>query len=587
MSIRMLLIKLLISISFYYVSSETLTKPTTIVNTFSGPVRGAQMYTFFENQSYVSFKGIPYAEPPTNQRRYLPPEKIRAWSHIHDCFQHGPVCPQHNRNKTIILGSEDCLTLNIYTPDIHPIELKAVMIFIHGGAWYQGSGNTDLQGPDFLIEEDVILVTINYRLGFLGFLSLDTADYSGNQGIKDQQLAMQWIQENIFFFGGDSKQTTLIGFSAGSLACQFHTFSSYSRTLFQRSIQMSFTFDVWSVFERIDVINEMYRFYAVSTNATAAPQLNDLITFLQTVDMEQIFTQYPFERFNTLAMPKIEPANALWPIFQGTGEQLMYEHDFNSTLDVMTGFASAEAIQFGTEELFQNFIINFQTEIPSLKFNRSQYNTAAYHKATEKMYVFYFNETLEDTEETFRNYFRLKSDIYHRYRVDRTVQQLAKKSTGNIFYYQFGAETRLNYFRHLYKTVYELDGASHGDDLCYIFRCSEIDDIYANVTDLEYGLIKSMAGLYASFAKYGQPNWTSRVDGNILWSPVRVNKYNFLNISTKTARMDFDPFLKERHFWKDLLDEYSVAISKCGGLYGNYIDVLIVNWIVFFVYKNW
>lgn len=94
-------------------------------------------------------------------------------------------------------------------------EKLAVMFFIHGGGYIEGSGDGVFFGADFLIEQRVILVTVNYRLGALGFLSLDTPEYSGNMGLKDQQLALKWIHTNIGNFGGDNKRITVFGHSAG------------------------------------------------------------------------------------------------------------------------------------------------------------------------------------------------------------------------------------------------------------------------------------------------------------------------------------------------------------------------------------
>lgn len=97
-----------------------------------------------------------------------------------------------------------------------PGKKLAVMFWIHGGGFTEWSGNDNLFGPDFLVENDVILVTHNYRLGVLGFLSFDTPDYSGNMGLKDQQLALKWIHENIKHFGGDNNRITVFGESAGN-----------------------------------------------------------------------------------------------------------------------------------------------------------------------------------------------------------------------------------------------------------------------------------------------------------------------------------------------------------------------------------
>lgn len=90
------------------------------------------------------------------------------------------------------------------------------MFFIHGGGFAEGSGNDNVYGPDFLVEKDVVLVTINYRIGILGFLSLDQPEYSGNMGLKDQQLALKWVYENVEHFGGDKTRITVFGQSAGN-----------------------------------------------------------------------------------------------------------------------------------------------------------------------------------------------------------------------------------------------------------------------------------------------------------------------------------------------------------------------------------
>lgn len=113
--------------------------------------------------------------------------------------------------------SEDCLTLNVFVPaNIKPDSKLAVLFFIHGGGFLEGTGDDELYGPDFIIEKDTILVTMNYRLGVLGFLSLNSTLFSGNMGLKDQQLAMKWIHANIENFGGDSKRITIFGHSAGN-----------------------------------------------------------------------------------------------------------------------------------------------------------------------------------------------------------------------------------------------------------------------------------------------------------------------------------------------------------------------------------
>lgn len=133
------------------------------------------------------------------------------------------------------------------------------MFFIHGGGFYEGSGNDELLGPDFLINDNVILVTCNYRLGVFGFMSLGTSEYSGNMGLKDQQLAMQWINENIEAFGGDRERITLFGHSAGSASTHYHVLAPSSRGLFTNAIMMSgVAINPWALFEAGEHMIEMF-----------------------------------------------------------------------------------------------------------------------------------------------------------------------------------------------------------------------------------------------------------------------------------------------------------------------------------------
>lgn len=125
------------------------------------------------------------------------------------------------------IGTEDCLFLNIYTPNLE--KSLPVMVYIHGGGFNGGSGNSDLYSPEYLVRNDVVVVTLNYRLGPIGFLSLPSIGIYGNCGLKDQQLALEWVSGNIKAFGGDNTNVTLFGESAGAASTHFHILNKRSR----------------------------------------------------------------------------------------------------------------------------------------------------------------------------------------------------------------------------------------------------------------------------------------------------------------------------------------------------------------------
>lgn len=127
----------------------------------------------------------------------------------------------------------------MYTKNVNEIDLKPVIVFIHPGGFYVGSGSSANLGPEYLLEEDVVLVTFNYRLAFFGFTSLGSNDAIGNAGFKDQALVLKWVHDHIRYFGGDPNCVTLMGDSAGGMSVALHLVSPLSRHLFHRAFAMS------------------------------------------------------------------------------------------------------------------------------------------------------------------------------------------------------------------------------------------------------------------------------------------------------------------------------------------------------------
>lgn len=163
---------------------------------------------------------------------------VSPWNGTFDATEDGPICVQYTRFANEI--SEDCLRLNVYTRDICPAKKRAIIIYLHPGGFYGLSGQSrSVAGPEYFMDRDIVLVTANYRLGILGFLSTGTKEAPGNNGLKDQVLVMKWVQEHIDRFGGDPNLVTLMGYSAGAMSVTLHLVSPMSRGLFHRVIVMS------------------------------------------------------------------------------------------------------------------------------------------------------------------------------------------------------------------------------------------------------------------------------------------------------------------------------------------------------------
>ena len=214
-----------------------------VVTAPAGAVRGVA------EGEITSFKGIPYAAPPVGQMRWRPPAPAPGWTGVRDADQFGSACIQPTPLVQSIysadLGrtSEDCLTLNVWTPDV--TGKAPVMVWIHGGALVTGSSKETLYDGARLAREGVVVVSINYRLGVLGWLSHpdlsaeSPANISGNYGLLDQVAALEWIKRNIASFGGDPDKVAIAGESAGGLSVLYLMSSPLARGLFDRAIAQS------------------------------------------------------------------------------------------------------------------------------------------------------------------------------------------------------------------------------------------------------------------------------------------------------------------------------------------------------------
>lgn len=193
---------------------------TGLVDTYFGTVQG-QVVTA-ANTNVFQFLGIPYAEKPLGNLRFRNPSPfIKPWKGVLDATSYGPFCLQaDSTGKELAGSSEDCLYLNIWVPQIvnESCDKLPVMIFIHGGSFNFGTSSEDsVNGASLAKNGNVIVVTLNYRLGFFGFLTDDQAQNS-NQGLRDQQMAIQWVHENIGSFGGNSGKISIFGHSAGAIS---------------------------------------------------------------------------------------------------------------------------------------------------------------------------------------------------------------------------------------------------------------------------------------------------------------------------------------------------------------------------------
>ncbi|XP_060526372.1 juvenile hormone esterase-like isoform X2 [Cylas formicarius] len=202
-----------------------------IVDLPDGTIRGSEIT--FQNKSYYGYRGIPFAAPPLGKLRFQGPVPPKPWDGILETNETKSCCISMTPSAQ---QSEDCLYLNVYTPARKIIDKLPVMFWIYGGGFTMGCTSDVTTGPFYLLDEDVVIVYTNYRLGLYGFLSTQDDVVLGNAGLKDQLLAMKWTKNNIALFGGDPEKITIFGQSAGGFSVGAHIVNPKSAGLYRAAI---------------------------------------------------------------------------------------------------------------------------------------------------------------------------------------------------------------------------------------------------------------------------------------------------------------------------------------------------------------
>lgn len=319
-----------------------------------GSIRG--VITTVGNENVYQFKKIPFAKPPIGRLRFQQPEEFGSWNQTLDATSFGPSCMQDRRwlprqlpNHII---SEDCLYLNIYVPrNLSSSSNKSVLIWVHSGGYIVGQGmNRD--GSSLALTGNIIVVTINYRLGLFGFLSFGGPPAEGNYAMWDQQLAFQWVKSNIGDYGGNPASVTIYGQSAGGISVSLQALHPGNQGLFQRVISDSGVGNSLLAFSRkiIQIVDAVGPLVNCSNSTVSTPQLYlECLLNKSAIDLQTAV--------NTLSntyqqMTDVEMSLLLGPVIDGDflkddpvkllNDQSSPSYQFFRSLDVMTGVNSAE-----------------------------------------------------------------------------------------------------------------------------------------------------------------------------------------------------------------------------------------------------
>ncbi|XP_046994724.1 fatty acyl-CoA hydrolase precursor, medium chain-like [Schistocerca americana] len=513
-----------------------------VVRTRQGAVRGTAKVSS-SGRHLLAFYNIPFAKPPVGPLRFKSPQPPDGWEHIRDATAPGAWCPQVSVLSPLEppTGTEDCLYLNVFTPQIRPSELFPVMVWIHGGGFVGGAATFYEYG--YLLDHDIVLVAINYRIGSLGFLSTGDEISPGNYGLKDQVLALRWVQENIEAFGGDPGSVTIFGESAGGASTHYLMLSPLARGLFHRAISQSgVAWMPWAAPQSGAGAVRNARKLATLVGCTTEPSAA-LVDCLRGVDDHKLIA----------AQQKFE-ASFLTPVipFRPTVEAdrkgaFLPRHPLNlerhTALPWLVGVTKDEGCLFTAalalnSTLLQEFQHDGKKILPmSLSYDVSP----QVEFITEKIYNFYF----PSGELTYSKTTELYSDALFNWNTDEAVRKY--KDVAPVYYYMFsyqgelGAEALLG--------VQEDLGISHGDDLFYLFSNTSILPIPAERPKEDNEMAKIMTKLWTDFVKRGNPTPTDEL---VHWPRVTSDSdLEYLDIG-QTLQVKKGLFQERIDFWRSL-----------------------------------
>ncbi|XP_061188093.1 uncharacterized protein LOC133196179 [Saccostrea echinata] len=481
---------------------------TVTIQTKLGPMTGKITYVDYSfHKKVFTFYNIPFAKPPVGKLRFAKPVPYGSWNGTLNATEHGNQCMQLPTYEIPgVETSEDCLYLNIYVPNNVSISAKKpVMVWIHGGGFTGGSAHAYDSGA-LALQGDVIVVTIQYRLGIFGFFSLGTSEALGNYGLWDQMLALEWVQQNIDSFGGDPSSVTIFGESAGGASVSLLALIPQNKNRFHRVIAQSGTMTVsWAL------TNSQETSYAIGELMGCSKTLETaaFINCMQNSNAETLLTSafgYIYRN------PNVFPyAVEIGPVIDGellkvTPSELLRnfsseEYKFFSSLDFMTGTVKADgndALLAMTETFQKYHSFNVTNGITADQFC--------------SIFVRLFTVTF------FQNNSHVFKKICDEYQVKNNVSEQSRQMIDfhTDFFFAYPAFESLrshsqnNVESNTFHYVFELDGVSillaspppwyigpgHADELAYLFPFYPLSGLWKSVST-------AMMTYWTNFAKRG------------------------------------------------------------------------------------
>ncbi|XP_067614371.1 uncharacterized protein [Eurosta solidaginis] len=513
----------------------------TIVSTIYGPIKGVKRRSIY-GDAFYSFERIPFARPPVEKLRYKAPQPPEPWTEVRSCTSPGPKPLQKHFVFQMTEGSEDCLYLNVYTKNLNPQKLVPVMVWIYGGGFQFGEASRALYSPDYLLREDVVVISINYRLGPFGFLCIQdpSFDVPGNAGLKDQVMALRWVKANCERFGGDSNNITIFGDSAGGASVHFMMITEQTRGLFHKAISMSGNaLSPWAVTPQH---NWPYRL-AVAAGYTGEDNDEDVFAFLHTAKASDIVKANENlcsdaekrERIGFSFGPVIEPYVTDHCVVPKRPVEMM-RTAWSNQIPMIIGGVSNEGLLLYSETKTNPKILNELDDcrfvVPlELGMDREGELCKEYGLQLRKVY---FGDK-QPCLDTLHEYLLMVSHEYFWFPIYRTVLSRLSYATAPTYLYRFDFDSKdFNHLRIL-SCGKKMRGTCHGDDLSYLFYNSVARKLKNH--SREWKCIERLVSMWTHFAAESNPNYDpEHVD---LWQPVtNAEALKCLNISDDLKVID-------------------------------------------------
>ncbi|KAK7090069.1 acetylcholinesterase-like [Littorina saxatilis] len=520
-----------------------------IIDTDKGRVQGK---TVFANDKKVDvFWGIPFAKPPLGDLRFKHPEQIDRWEGVFNATQPPASCMQGmdlvysnfsgatlwNPNTKI---SEDCLYLNVWVPRTNPpYHHKAVLVWIYGGGFYSGTSTLAIYDGRYLAaENDIIVVSCNYRVGSLGFLNLNTPEARGNAGLMDQRLALEWVQRNIGYFGGSVHNVTIFGESAGAVSVGLHLLSSLSRGLFSRAILQSGAPQInWASYSA-DEGRQRSRRLAGVLDCNLDQSDTDIVECLRQVGPElfvvndysvvQGIVQFPF-------VPVVDGF-----FLTETPDEYLRSGRFKKT-PLLLGSNAQEGTWFLVYENADNFNLHTESLISAENMELLMENLFFYHprhperlnKFGKEAIIFQYTDWEKPKDQaSCRDHIALAVGDYHFVCEVNELSDRYAESGQRVYQYWFDHRSSISPWP-------EWMGTLHGDEIHYVFGMPL--DADRGYSEKEKQLSKRIMRFWSNFAKTGDPN---RGPGELSmqeWPEYRPFERQYLNISLDLLKHGWRP----------------------------------------------